>query len=71
VSVWSYQRQRHIILHLHRPEAFPGRGIAAKLSRANRMLTGGDIALNLVGTDGSFDDAMEAIAHFGGHTLFD
>lgn len=71
VSVWSYQRQRHIILHLHRPEAFPGRGIAAKLSRANRMLTGGDIALNLVGTNGSFDDAMDAIAHFGGHRLFD
>jgi hypothetical protein len=71
VSVWSYQRQRHIILHLHRPEAFPGRGIAAKLSRANRMLTGGDIAINLVGTDGRFDDAMAAIAHFGGRALFD
>lgn len=71
VSVWSYQRQRNIILHLHRPETFPGRGIAAKLSRANRMLTGGDIALNLVGTDGRFDDAMAAIAHFGGHALFD
>ena len=71
VSVWSYQRQRHIILHLHRPEAFSGRGIAAKLSRANRILTGGDIALNLVGTNGSFDDAMDAIAHFGGDALFD
>lgn len=71
VSVWSYQRQRHIILHLHRLEAFPGRGIAAKLSRANRMLTGGDIAINLVGTDGKFDDAMEAIARFGGPALFD
>jgi hypothetical protein len=59
------------MLHLHRPEAFPGRGIAAKLSRANRMLTGGDIAINLVGTDGKFDDAMEAIAHFGGPALFD
>lgn len=71
VSVWSYQRQRHIILHLHRPKAFPERGIAAKLSRANRMLTGGDIAITLVGTDGSFDDAMAAIAHFGGRALFD
>jgi hypothetical protein len=71
VSVWSYQRQRHIILHLHRPEAYPGRGIAARLSRANRMLTGGDIALNLVGTDGRFDDAMAAIGHFGGRALFD
>jgi hypothetical protein len=71
VSVWSYQSQKNIILHLHRPEAFPGRGIAAKLSRANRMLTGGDIAINLAGTDGSFDDAMDAIANFGGDALFD
>lgn len=71
VSVWSYQRQRSISLHLHRPEAFPGRGIAAKLSRANRMLTGGETAINLVGTDGRFDDAMAAIANFGGDALFD
>lgn len=71
VSVWSYQRQRHIILHLHKPGAFPGKGIAAKLSRANRMLTGGDIAINLVGTDGRFDDAMDSIARFGGDALFD
>lgn len=70
VSVWKYQHQKHIILHLHRPEAFPGRGIAAKLSGANRMLTGGDIAITLVGTDGRFDDAMAAIAHFGGPDLF-
>jgi hypothetical protein len=70
VSVWSYQRQKHIILHLVRPEAFPGRGIAARLARANRMLTGGDIAITLVGTDGSFDDAMAAIKHFGGRGLF-
>ncbi len=71
VSVWSYQGQRQIILHLHRPEAFPGRGIAAKLSAANRMLTGGDISISLAGTDGSFDDAMAAIAYFSGHALSD
>ena len=71
VSVWSYKRQRHIILHLHRPDAFPGRGIAGKLSGANRMLTGGDVAVSLNGTDGNFNDAMAAIAHFGGHALFD
>lgn len=70
VSVWSYKRQNTIILHLHRPEAFPGRGIAAKLSRANRALTGGDIAISLSGMDGRFDDAMAAIAHFGGPDLF-
>jgi hypothetical protein len=31
---------------------------------ANRLLTGGDVALSLVGTDKSFDEAMEAIAEF-------
>lgn len=66
VSVWSYRRQRHIILHLHRPKAFPGRGIAARLARANRMVTGGDIGITLAGTDRTFDEAMAAIAEFGG-----
>ena len=37
----------------------------------NRMLTGGDIAINLVGTDGRFDDAIDSIARFGGDALFD
>lgn len=70
VSVWSYQRQKHIILHLHRPEAFPGRGIAARLARANRMLTGGDIGIAIAGTDRSCGEAMAAIEHFGGDALF-
>ncbi len=71
VSVWSHRRQKHIILHLHRPEAFPGRGIAARLAPANRMLTGGDIGITLVGTDRTFDDAMAAIDQFGGNELFE
>lgn len=69
VSVWSYQRQKHIILHLHRPNAFPGRGIAARMAGANRMLTGGDIGIAIAGTDRSFDEAMAAIEHFGGDAL--
>jgi len=71
VTVWSYRRQKHIILKLHRPEAFPGRGIAARLAAANRILTGGDIAIGLVGTDGKFDDAMAAISTFGGRGLIE
>jgi hypothetical protein len=64
VSTWSYRGQKVIILHLNNPDRFPGRGLAAKLAGANRMLMGGDIAISLTGTDRSYDDAMSAIAHF-------
>jgi hypothetical protein len=70
ISVWSYQRQKHIILHLHRPDDFPGRGVAARLARANRMMTSGDIGIAIAGTDRSFDEAMAAIEHFGGNAIF-
>lgn len=70
VSVWSYKRQKHIILHLYRPNGFPGRGIAGRLARANRILTGGHIGIAIAGTDRSFDEAIAAIEHFGGDALF-
>jgi len=63
VTVWSYNKQRSIILHLRDPALFPGRGILAWAAGANRALSGGDIALSLTATDRSFDDAM-AIARF-------
>lgn len=66
VTTWSYGRQQAIILHLRHPDRFPGRGLAAKLSSANRMLTGGDISISLTGTDRSFDEAMSAIGQFRG-----
>ncbi len=64
VTTWSYKGQRSIILHLRDPARFPGRGLAALLTRANRMFTGGNIAISLTGTDRGFDDAMAAIARF-------
>ena len=64
VTTWSHQRQKIIILHLKDSALFPGRGLAAKLARANRMLTGGHISISLTGTDRSYDDAMSAIAYF-------
>lgn len=64
VSVWSYRRQKAIVLHLRNPDRFPGRGLAGTLAGANRSLTGGHISLNLTGTDRSFADAMAAIQRF-------
>ena len=64
VTIWSHRRQKAIVLHLRNPDRFPGRGLAGKLAAANRKLTGGDISLNLTGTDRRFTDAMSAIQCF-------
>lgn len=64
VSEWSFRGQRSIILHLRDPKRFPGRGLSARLAAANRVLTGGDIAISLTGTDRSVDEALAAIARF-------
>ena len=64
VSTWSHKRQKMIILHLKNPDQFPGRGLAGKLTFANRVLTRGDLAISLTGTDRSFDEAMSAIEEF-------
>jgi hypothetical protein len=64
VTTWSHKQQNMIILHLRDPARFPGRGIGAMLSGANRMLTGGDIWISMTATDRSFEEAMSAIARF-------
>lgn len=64
VSVWEYQKQKSIVLHLKDPAKFPSKTMMSKLAAANRALTGGDVAITLSGTDGKFDQAMAAIAHF-------
>ncbi|MFT6474898.1 MAG: hypothetical protein ACJA1G_001084 [Qipengyuania sp.] len=64
VTSWSYKGQNTIVLHLNEPSCFPGRGLTAKLRGANRMLTGGDIAISLTGTDRCYDEAMAAIASY-------
>lgn len=64
VSVWTYRRQKSIILHLRDPARFPGHGLAGRLQAANRAMTGGDIAISLAGTDGHFDAAVQAIGQF-------
>jgi hypothetical protein len=64
VTTWRYRSQRAIILHLHDPARFPGRGLPALLAGANRKLTGGDVSISLTGTDRTFDEAISAIARF-------
>ncbi|MBD3732778.1 MAG: hypothetical protein IE934_08690 [Sphingopyxis sp.] len=63
VTVWEFQRQKSIILHLRNPDRFPSTKLLGRVAGANRALTGGDIPVSLTGTDGSFEDAMTAIAH--------
>jgi hypothetical protein len=67
VSVWQFKGQNSILLNLRNPGKFPSTTLLGKLAGANRALTGGDITLNLAGTDKSFDDAMSAIDHFMSH----
>jgi hypothetical protein len=61
VTKWRYNRSRFIVLHLHHPHKFPGRGLAAFMAGANRKLTHGDICISLAGTDRRYDEAMSAI----------
>lgn len=64
VTTWSFRRQKAIILHLRDAKRFPGRGAAAMFASANRMLTGGDVSIALVGTDRGFEEAVSAVVRF-------
>lgn len=64
VSTWSHKGQKCIVLHLKNPDRFPGSGLAGKLAHANRAIVRGDIAISLIGTDRSFNEAMSAIELF-------
>lgn len=64
VTVWQYRRQRAIILHLADPRRFPSTTLLGRLARANRRLTGGDIAISLTPMDRGFDEAMTAIEEY-------
>ncbi len=64
ISEWSFRGQRSIILHLRDPNRFPGKGVLGFAAKANRALTGGDMAITLTGTNRSFDEAVEAITRY-------
>lgn len=56
--------QKVIVLNLQNPDRFPGRGLARVVAAENRNRGGGDIFLNLSGTNRSFADALSAIQRF-------
>lgn len=66
ISVWQFRRQRFIVLSLVRPDQYPSTKFTGKMAGANRMLTGGDITVNLTGLDRGFDEAWAAIEYYRG-----
>ena len=64
ISVWEFKRQKSLILHLAHPERYPSTTLLGKMARANRMLTGGDVAVSLTGMDRSFAEALAAVESF-------
>jgi hypothetical protein len=64
VTIWTFKRQKAIVLHLRDPARFPGRGLLARLGSGNPKVTGGDVAISMTGTDRTFEDALAAVEHF-------
>ncbi|MGW4098160.1 hypothetical protein [Mycobacterium sp. NPDC004974] len=52
------------MLHLADPRRFPSTTLVGRLSRANRRLTGGDIAISLTQMNRGFDDASAVIEDY-------
>ncbi len=64
VTVWKDRYQKFIMLHLADPRRFPSTTLVGRLSRANRRLTGGDIAISLTQMNRGFDDASAVIEDY-------
>jgi len=64
VSVVEFKRHKFLNLHLVRPALYPSTTLSGKMAKANRMLTGGDITINLTGMDCGFDEVFAAIEYF-------
>jgi hypothetical protein len=64
VTMFSHKRQNFIVLHLNESGRFPGRGLAGKFARVDKMMTGGDITFSMTPTDRSHGEAMDAITAF-------
>ncbi len=64
IGVYDVVGQKSILLRLKQPDRFPSTSLLGKIAGANRAITGGDIAIQLGGTDGRFDSAMAAATHF-------
>jgi hypothetical protein len=64
ISTWSTHGQSSILLHLKDRSLFPSTKILGKLTDLNRAMTGGDIPIQLTGTNKSFEEALAAIENF-------
>lgn len=64
MSIWQFRRQRSLTIKLLDPEDYPGKGLMGLLAGPNRAISGGDISLNIAGTDRRFDEMLAAIDHF-------
>lgn len=64
VSEDNMAGHRLLILTLHDPERYPGRGIAGLLRGINRKLIRGHMSYSLDHTDRSLDEALAAAAAF-------
>ena len=61
VSEAGVQRQRILCLHLRHPERYPSHTLLGRLASANKVMGFGDIAINAMGTDRSFDELKAAV----------
>lgn len=64
IGVWRARGQKMILLSLVDPMRFPSTTLRGKAASMDRALTGGDIAITLMGTDRSFEEAMAAIEEY-------
>lgn len=64
VTVFKDRYQNFIMLHLAHPQRFPSTTLVGRLSRANRRLTGGDIAITLTRMNRGFDEALTVIEDY-------
>jgi len=63
VTTWRVKQQRAIVLRLRDPSRYPSKRLLDSLP-GSRLMSGGDILIYLLGTDRTFDHALEAVRHF-------
>ena len=64
MSVLQIRNQRSLTLKLVDPDHYPGKGLMGLLAGPNRAMSGGDISLNMAGTDRRFDEMLAAVDRF-------
>lgn len=63
----SLNRQRFLCIHLEDPSRFPSKTLVGRLATLNKGMGFGDIAINTLGTDRSFDELCDAFRRFLPH----